>query len=122
MDQEICVKLRRGNSKQFTVGLKKYDKMKTLDHIYIDEIVTDFEKGWEFAKFNIVRSDKAHKKPNGWDYGIFVLNWVEDIECTSHSSNKFRVVDEELNNLAQHGPFIPHHPITKKPMTRSQTK
>ncbi|CAL2256625.1 unnamed protein product [Prunus armeniaca] len=34
-----------------------------------------------------------------------------------------RVVDEELDKLAeQHGPFIPHHPIARKPMTRSQAK
>ncbi|KAI5339213.1 hypothetical protein L3X38_018485 [Prunus dulcis] len=40
---------------------------KALDNIYInDEIVTDLEKGWEFAKFIIVRSDKAsHKKMDG---------------------------------------------------------
>ncbi|CAL9018345.1 unnamed protein product [Prunus brigantina] len=76
------------------------------------------------AKFNIVRSDKARKQPKGWDCGIFLLNWLEDIECTSHGSNKSarRVVNEELNKLAQHGPFIPYHPIAKKPMTRSQTK
>ncbi|KAI5324057.1 hypothetical protein L3X38_033130 [Prunus dulcis] len=33
-----------------------------------------------------------------------------------------RVVDEELDKLAEHGPFIPHHPIARKPMTRSQAK
>ncbi|KAI5316799.1 hypothetical protein L3X38_036506 [Prunus dulcis] len=33
-----------------------------------------------------------------------------------------RVVDEELDKLAEHGPSIPHHPIARKPMTRSQAK
>ncbi|KAI5318696.1 hypothetical protein L3X38_038404 [Prunus dulcis] len=105
-----------------------------------------------FAKFNIVRTDKARRQLNGCDCGIFVMNWLEDIECTSHGSNKFqhaservrvtlsllknpknkrlkevresarRVVDEELDMLAQHGPSIPHHPIARKPMTRSQAK
>ncbi|CAL8091593.1 unnamed protein product [Prunus armeniaca] len=127
--------------------------MKVLDYMYKDEIVKYFEKGWQFAKFNIVRTDKARKQQNGYDCGIFVMNWLEDIECTSHGSNKFqhatervrvalsllknpnntclkevresarRVVDEELDKLAeQHGPFIPHHPIARKPMTRSQAK
>ncbi|VVA39773.1 PREDICTED: POPTR_0047s00210g [Prunus dulcis] len=126
--------------------------MKVLDYIYKDEIVKHFDKGWQFAKFNIVRTDKARRQLNGCDCGIFVMNWLEDIECTSHGSNKFqhaservrvalsllknpknkrlkevresarRVVDEELDMLAQHGPSIPHHPIARKPMTRSQAK
>ncbi|BBG96900.1 hypothetical protein Prudu_005855 [Prunus dulcis] len=33
-----------------------------------------------------------------------------------------RVVDEQLDKLAEHGPFIPHHPIARKPITRSQAK
>ncbi|BBH02167.1 Aminotransferase-like, plant mobile domain family protein [Prunus dulcis] len=126
--------------------------MKVLDYIYNDEIVKYFDKGWQFAKFNIVRTDKARRQLNGCDCGIFVMNWLEDIECTSHGSNKFqhaservrvalsllknpknkrlkevresarRVVDEELDKLAEHGPSIPHHPIARKPMTRSQAK
>ncbi|ONH94452.1 hypothetical protein PRUPE_7G017400, partial [Prunus persica] len=62
--------------------------MKVLDYIYKDEIVKQFDKGWQFAKFNIVRTDKARRQLNGCDCGIFVMNWLEDIECTSHGSNK----------------------------------
>ena len=62
--------------------------MKVLDYIYKDEIVKHFDKGWQFAKFNIVRTDKARRQLNGCDCGIFVMNWLEDIECTSHGSNK----------------------------------
>ncbi|CAL2256102.1 unnamed protein product [Prunus armeniaca] len=170
---ELGVKLKRENSNRFTVGLHKCQKveiwdsllgarynaghyqlgeriMKVLDYMYKDEIVKYFEKGWQFAKFNIVRTDKARKQQNGYNCGIFVMNWLEDIQCTSHGSNKFqhatkrvrvalsllknpnntclkevrestrRVVDEELDKLdEQHGPFIPHHPIARKPMTRS---
>ncbi|CAL9018524.1 unnamed protein product [Prunus brigantina] len=53
-----------------------------------DEIVKYFEKGWQFTKFNIVQTDKARKQLNGWDCGIFIMNWLEDIQCTSHGSNK----------------------------------
>ncbi|KAI5338684.1 hypothetical protein L3X38_017956 [Prunus dulcis] len=172
---ELGVKLRREISKRITVGLRKCEKvelwdslpaakynasryqlaeriMKVLDYIYKDEIVKHFDKGWQFAKFNIVRTDKARRQLNGCDCGIFVMNWLEDIECTSRGSNEFqhaservrvalsllknpkntrlkevresarRVVDEELDMLAQHGPSIPHHPIARKPMTRSQAK
>ncbi|CAL8174363.1 unnamed protein product [Prunus armeniaca] len=102
---ELGVKLRRENSNRFTVGLKTCERMKVLDYIYNDEIVEYFENGWQFAKFNIVRTDKARRQLNGWDYGIFVMNWLEDIQCTSHGSNKEvtdsarRVVDKELNTL-----------------------
>ncbi|XP_034219169.1 uncharacterized protein LOC117630574 [Prunus dulcis] len=127
--------------------------MKVLDHIYNEEIVNYFEKGWQFAKFNIVRTDKARRQVNGCDCGVFVMNWLQDIECRSHGSNKFqhaservrialsllknprnrrlkevresarRVVDEQLDKLVeQKDPFIPHHPIARKPITRSQAK
>ncbi|CAL8175660.1 unnamed protein product [Prunus armeniaca] len=172
---ELGAKLRRENSNRFTIGLKKCEKveiwdslpgsqynagryqlaekiMKALDYIYNDEIVKYFQKGWQFAKFNIVRSDKARRQLNGCDCGIYVMNLLEDIECKSHGSNKFqhaservrialsllknpkntrlkevresarRVVDEELDKFAELGPFIPHHPIARKPMIRSQAK
>ncbi|BBG99226.1 hypothetical protein Prudu_008841 [Prunus dulcis] len=116
---ELGVKLRREISKRFTVGLKKYEKvelwdslpgvkynasryqlaeriMKVLDYIYNDEIVKYFKKGWQFAKFNIVRTDKARRQLNGCDCGIFVMNWLEDIECTSHGSNKFQHASERF--------------------------
>ncbi|BBH02557.1 hypothetical protein Prudu_013165 [Prunus dulcis] len=132
--------------------------MKVLDYIYNDEIVKHFDKGWQFAKFNIVRTDKARRQLNGCDCGIFVMNWLEDIEYTSHGSNKVsrhifrfillssifnmqasgshctivaeepknkrlkevresleRVVDEELDMLAQHG-----HPSLIIPLQGSQ--
>ncbi|BBG93640.1 hypothetical protein Prudu_001716 [Prunus dulcis] len=93
---ELGVKLRREISKRFTVGLKKCEKMKVLDYIYNDEIVKYFDKGWQFAKFNIVRTDKARRQLNGCDCGIFVMNWLEDIECTSHGSNKFQHASERV--------------------------
>ncbi|CAL9021664.1 unnamed protein product [Prunus brigantina] len=149
---ELGAKLRRENSNRFTVGLKKCEKveiwdslsgsqynagryqlaekiMKALDYIYNDEIVKYFQKGWQFAKFNIVRSDKARRQLNGCDCGIFVMNWLENIECKSHGSNKvsrhihrFILVDKELDKFTELGPFILHHPIARKPMTRSQAK
>ncbi|BBH02430.1 Aminotransferase-like, plant mobile domain family protein [Prunus dulcis] len=70
--------------------------MKVLDYIYNDEIVKYFDKGWQFAKFNIVRTDKARRQLNGCDCGIFVMNWLEDIECTSHGSNKFQHASERV--------------------------
>ncbi|BBH02562.1 hypothetical protein Prudu_013173 [Prunus dulcis] len=70
--------------------------MKVLDYIYNDEIVKYFDKGWQFAKFNIVRTDKARRQLNGCDCGIFIMNWLEDIECTSHGSNKFQHASERV--------------------------
>ncbi|BBH09748.1 UB-like protease 1A [Prunus dulcis] len=106
---ELGVKLRREISKRFTVGLKKCEKMKVLDYIYNDEIVKHFDKGWQFAKFNIVRTDKARRQLNGCDCGIFVMNWLEDIECTSHVStckragSRCTIVAEEPKKQASKG-------------------
>ncbi|BBN69629.1 hypothetical protein Prudu_1066S000100, partial [Prunus dulcis] len=155
---ELGVKLRRELSKRFTVGLRKCEKIfiPVLDrigsHWYLLVVLMGDKKVelWDslpaakynasryqlaeriFAKFNIVRTDKASRQLNGCDCGIFVMNWLEDIKCTSHGSNKFqhaservrvtlsllnnpkntrlkevresarRVVDEELDMLAQH--------------------
>ncbi|CAL8168033.1 unnamed protein product [Prunus armeniaca] len=154
---ELGAKLRRENSNRFTVGLKKCKKVEIWDSLLGSQYNAGryqlVEKiGWQFAKFNIVRSDKARRQLNGCDCGIFVMNWLEDIECKSHGSNKFqhaseqvrialsllknpkntrlkevrefarRVVDEELDKFAELCPFIPHHPIARKKMIRSQAK
>ncbi|KAI5344089.1 hypothetical protein L3X38_011966 [Prunus dulcis] len=99
--------------------------MKVLDYIYNDEIVKYFDKGWQFAKFNIVRTDKARRQLNGCDCGsrcTIVAEEPKNKRLKEVRESARRVVDEELDKLGEHGPSIPHHPIARKPMTLSQAK
>ncbi|BBN69282.1 Aminotransferase-like, plant mobile domain family protein [Prunus dulcis] len=155
---ELGVKLRREISKRFTVGLKKYEKIfipildRIRSHWYLLVVLMGDKKVelWDslpgvkynasryqlaeriFAKFNIVRTDKARRQLN--DAIVFqhaservrvalsLLKNPKNTRLKEVRESARRVVDEELDKLAEHGPSIPHHPIARKPMTSSQAK